>query len=200
MATMTSYPHRVSNWLDLATTDLDASKAFYGALFGWEYDTRAVDGPSDCVTAQRKGHNAAGMMQLSPEMAASGMPPVWSTYVNVDDLDATIEKIEAEGGLDPAAMPTVASADRSMPGTLELDVFSLSLNVGDPRERRDNARIVPWDVRAQHAHVQPRADTADGTNRRLHRHPRRANKPSTMPASPSTVRSNPAAPAPARSP
>jgi predicted enzyme related to lactoylglutathione lyase len=98
MATMTSYPHGVPNWLDLATPDPDASKAFYAALFGWEYDTQETDGPSDYVMARRKGHNAAGMMQLSPEMAASGMPPVWSTYVNVGDLDATIEKIEAEGG------------------------------------------------------------------------------------------------------
>ena len=36
-----------------------------------------------------------------------------------------------EGGFDPDAMPTVASSDPTLPGTLELGVFSLSLNVAD---------------------------------------------------------------------
>ena len=36
-----------------------------------------------------------------------------------------------EGGFDPDAMPSVASSDPSLPGTLELGVFSLSLNVAD---------------------------------------------------------------------
>ena len=36
-----------------------------------------------------------------------------------------------EGGFDPDAMPTVSSSDPTLPGTLELGVFSLSLNVAD---------------------------------------------------------------------
>ena len=38
---------------------------------------------------------------------------------------------EATGSFDPDAMPTVGAADPSLPGTLELGVFSLSLNVAD---------------------------------------------------------------------
>ena len=38
---------------------------------------------------------------------------------------------DGEGSFDPASMPTVPSADRSLPGTLELGAFSLSLNVAD---------------------------------------------------------------------
>jgi predicted enzyme related to lactoylglutathione lyase len=48
--------------------------------------------------ASRGGRAAAGVMQLSDEMAASGMPPVWTTYVNVDDLDETLRKVEDAGG------------------------------------------------------------------------------------------------------
>jgi catechol 2,3-dioxygenase-like lactoylglutathione lyase family enzyme len=36
-----------------------------------------------------------------------------------------------EGGFDPDAMPSIERSDPSLPGTLELGVFSLSLNVAD---------------------------------------------------------------------
>lgn len=36
-----------------------------------------------------------------------------------------------DGGFDPGALPTVAAADASLPGTLELGAFSLSLAVAD---------------------------------------------------------------------
>lgn len=36
-----------------------------------------------------------------------------------------------QGGFDPDSMPMVPSADSSLPGTVELGVFSMSLNVAD---------------------------------------------------------------------
>ena len=96
---MTSYPHGVPSWIDLATPDPSASKAFYADLFGWEYDDQPTDGGgADYTMARRHGQNAAGMMQLSAEMAASGMPPAWSTYVTVDDIDTTAAKVADAGG------------------------------------------------------------------------------------------------------
>lgn len=41
------------------------------------------------------------------------------------------EAVTDEGGFDPEALPTVAAADDSLPGTLELGAFSLSLAVAD---------------------------------------------------------------------
>lgn len=99
MTTMTAYAHGVPGWVDLATPDPAAAKAFYAELFGWDYTDEPTDQPGvDYTMARRDGRSAAGMMQLSPEMAAAGMPPVWTTYVNVDDLDATVEKVEGAGG------------------------------------------------------------------------------------------------------
>lgn len=98
MATMMSYPHGVPSWIDLATPDVPASKAFYAELFDWEYEDQPTDGPGDYTMARRDGQNVAGVMPLSDEMAASGMPPVWSTYVSVDDIDATLAKVEPAGG------------------------------------------------------------------------------------------------------
>ena len=99
MVAMTSYPHGVPSWTDLATPDPEASKAFYGELFGWTYDDQATDQPGTDYTMCTKGDAAAaGMMKLSDEMAAQGMPPVWTTYVSVDDLDATVAAVAPAGG------------------------------------------------------------------------------------------------------
>lgn len=99
MPTMTSYPNGVPSWVDLATPDPAASKEFYAALFGWEYDDQPTDQEgTDYTMALHHGHSAAGMMKLSPEMAASGMPPVWSTYVAVDDLEGAVAQVESAGG------------------------------------------------------------------------------------------------------
>ncbi|HYN35211.1 MAG TPA: VOC family protein [Ilumatobacteraceae bacterium] len=87
------------SWIDLATPDPDASKSFYAGLFGWEFDDQPTDQDGvDYTMAMRNGHNAAGLMRLTPEMASSGMPSVWSTYVSVDDLDAAVADVEPAGG------------------------------------------------------------------------------------------------------
>lgn len=99
MATMTSYPHGVPSWIDLMTTDVVAARAFYAALFDWEYDVEPTDQPGvDYTMAKRGERTAAGMMQISPEMAASGMPPMWNTYVTVDDVDAAVARVAPAGG------------------------------------------------------------------------------------------------------
>jgi len=61
MTTMQSYPNGVPSWIDLATPDPDASKAFYGELFGWTYEDEPTDQPgSDYTMARRDGRSAAG--------------------------------------------------------------------------------------------------------------------------------------------
>lgn len=99
MAEMSSYPEGVPSWVDLATPDPAAAKAFYGELFGWDYEDVPTGGPdNDYTMARKRGLEVAGMMRLSEQMAQSGMPPVWSSYVAVDDLDATVAKVAPAGG------------------------------------------------------------------------------------------------------
>jgi len=91
--------HGTFLWHELMTPDPAAAKAFYGALLGWQptdmemegftYTTFAVPGfPS----------GVAGMMQLTPEMAGQGLPPNWTGYIEVDDVDRTAGEYEANGG------------------------------------------------------------------------------------------------------
>lgn len=99
MTTVTSYPPGVPNWVDLATPDPAASKAFYGELLGWSYRDEPTDRPGVTYTmATKDGRAVAGMMQLSEEMAAAGMPPVWSCYVATDDVEGVAAKVADAGG------------------------------------------------------------------------------------------------------
>lgn len=98
MPTVSKYSHGTPSWIDLATPDPAAARGFYGSLFGWEYDEQPAGERGTYIMCNKGGAAAAGMMQLSPEMAAGGMPPVWSSYVSVDDLEAAVERVGANGG------------------------------------------------------------------------------------------------------
>ncbi len=98
MPTRTSYDHGVPSWVDLASTDLEAAKAFYGGLFDWVFEDYEPDPDAGYLLATRDGHRVAGLMQMPPDMAAGGMPSIWTTYIAVDDIDATAGKVEGAGG------------------------------------------------------------------------------------------------------
>lgn len=83
MPDVDSHPPGTPAWVDLGSADLDASRAFYGGLFGWE----APEGPPEAggyTMFHLRGRQVAGLGPLQ-----GGQPPSWSTYVYVADLDAT---------------------------------------------------------------------------------------------------------------
>ena len=97
MPTQTSYTHGSFSWIELATTDIAKAKLFYAELFGWTFDDQPV-GPNMTYTMVNVGsHRVAGMLQMGPEMAAN-MPPVWASYVTVENVDATAKLVAANGG------------------------------------------------------------------------------------------------------
>ncbi len=49
------------------------------------------------------GGFAGGVLGLTDEMRQHGARPIWLGYIGVDDVDATVSKIEAKGG--KALMP-----------------------------------------------------------------------------------------------
>jgi predicted enzyme related to lactoylglutathione lyase len=82
-------------WNELMTTDVAAARRFYGALFGWETEDYPGEGASYTLV-KVGGEPVGGLMALPPECA--GMPPGWSVYVTVEDVDATARQVEALGG------------------------------------------------------------------------------------------------------
>lgn len=98
MHVVTSYPNGIFSWVDLATTDPEAAKAFYASLFGWE----PLDLPTDMGTIytmlQIDGKNVAGLGPQSPDMQSQGVPPLWSSYIKHDNVDAVAARISEAGG------------------------------------------------------------------------------------------------------
>jgi len=93
MVSIDTHPNHTISWVDLAAKDVDEAVAFYQGLFGWNTFN---DGTTPYTIFQVGEAPVAGVMQISPEMA--GMPPVWSTYIAVENADATIEAVTAAGG------------------------------------------------------------------------------------------------------
>ncbi|MEU7185797.1 VOC family protein [Streptomyces sp. NPDC045369] len=85
-------PDGTPTWMELAVPDLDRAMDFYGALFGWTYETETMEGGRYAV-ALVGGQRAAGLMER-PDAAGGG----WTMYMAVDDCDGTAKRIADAGG------------------------------------------------------------------------------------------------------
>ena len=92
------YTHGIPSWVDLGTTDVEAAKKFYGALFGWTSEDQPTDMGMPYTMFSKNGKAVAGGSPLPPDMAEQGAPPMWNSYINVDSVDETISKVEDAGG------------------------------------------------------------------------------------------------------
>ena len=91
-------PEGTPIWYELMTGDPDASKAFYDNVIGWTIEARP-SGPMDYrMIDSGSGGQVGGVMRLTEEMIAGGAKPTWLFYIGVDDVDASIAKIQAAGG------------------------------------------------------------------------------------------------------
>ena len=79
-------------WNELMTRDYEGAKAFYGAVFGYEYD-EIGDGTNFQYSTIRRsdGEIVAGLGAMGAEVSAE-MAPQWTTYFNVVDADVTAAK------------------------------------------------------------------------------------------------------------
>jgi hypothetical protein len=85
-------------WNELITTDLDASKSFYKAVFGWDgEDMGPPGGPPAYTEWKLAGKSVGGMMAKNADMPAE-MPPNWGVYFAVADTDASVAKVQELGG------------------------------------------------------------------------------------------------------
>jgi hypothetical protein len=95
MSERTSYAPGTPSWVELSTPDMDAAVEFYSGLFGW--DVPPAENPEQTGgyrLAMKDGKPVAGMMPLMQE----GQPPAWTTYVSVEDADATTAAVKEAGG------------------------------------------------------------------------------------------------------
>ncbi|MEU3984846.1 VOC family protein [Streptomyces sp. NPDC026672] len=80
-------------WLDLGSPDTDASAAFYGAVFGWRFQSAGEDA-GGYGFFQQDGRTVAALGRLTEE----GARAAWTTYFHSPDAGATAEAVRAGGG------------------------------------------------------------------------------------------------------
>ncbi len=89
----TDYAPGSPDWLDLGTPDVEAAASFYGALFGWQFQSAGPEaGGYGMFTLEGKTVAAAGPLM---EQGASS---AWTTYFHTIDADATAKAVEQAGG------------------------------------------------------------------------------------------------------
>ncbi|MGX7679319.1 VOC family protein [Jatrophihabitans sp. DSM 45814] len=89
----TPWPAGTPCWVDVSAADISAARLFYEGLFGWQ----VVEGPPEFggySTATKGGHAVAG---LAPVMSED-QPVAWTTYLAVENADATAAAISENGG------------------------------------------------------------------------------------------------------
>jgi predicted enzyme related to lactoylglutathione lyase len=126
------------SWVDLGTPDIEASASFYGGLFGWDVpESENAEQTGGYRQAMLRGKPVAGMMPLMQE----GQPPAWSSYVSVEDADATAAKVTEAGGqvmaepmdvMDLGRMAVFADPTGAVFGIWQAGSFAGAGIVGDP--------------------------------------------------------------------
>jgi uncharacterized protein len=88
------------SWNELTTRDPDGSKAFYGAVFGWEAEDQPI-GPGTYTVWKLGGRPIGGMMPMLGDGRPTKLPPHWMVYFAVEDADATAERAAELGATVP---------------------------------------------------------------------------------------------------
>jgi uncharacterized protein len=96
MPTQTSYKQGTFSWVDLSTTDTAAAKKFYGELFGWSFDDQPAGPGMTYSMCKLDSKHVCALTTMGP--GKEGLPPHWSSYITVDDVDAVTKKAASSGG------------------------------------------------------------------------------------------------------
>jgi predicted enzyme related to lactoylglutathione lyase len=81
-------------WVDLASSDVEGAKAFYGGLFGWTVTDSAEPDAGGYCTFKQDGQTVAGVGPIQ----MGGQPTAWTTYVSTDNAEETAAMVEKAGG------------------------------------------------------------------------------------------------------
>ena len=81
--------HHTIDYIEISVRDVDAAKAFYGAAFGWAFN----DYGPEYAGIQGDGKEVGGLRRAT-EVSSGG--PLVMLYS--DDLDATVDAVNAAGG------------------------------------------------------------------------------------------------------
>jgi predicted enzyme related to lactoylglutathione lyase len=97
-------------WLDLAASDADRAKTFYGNLFGWSSREQPANGGS-FTRLRLCGRDVGSLYPLRQAQLDQGVPSHWTPYIRVDDVDDVVRRAAGLGGrviVQPFAVSNIA--------------------------------------------------------------------------------------------
>jgi uncharacterized protein len=95
MSERDGYEHGVPCWVDTWQEDPDMAASFYAGVFGWEVQKGTPPGTDTRYYVCRLRGSDVAAIGSPPR---PGMPPAWTTYVWVDDVDAVAASAVNAGG------------------------------------------------------------------------------------------------------
>lgn len=95
-------------WYELMTSDAEAATQFYQSVVGWDALRAPMPG-GDYTILSVDGVGVGGLMTLTEQACAMGVPPCWTGYVGVDDVDGYVTRVTSAGG-------TLMRAAEDIPG------------------------------------------------------------------------------------
>ena len=98
MYTVTKYPPGTFCWADNCSTDAEAARAFYVALFGWDAVEIPMGGDMSYTMFQLAGRDVAALYPMSPDAREAGQRSSWTSYVSVADIEGMARLVADHGG------------------------------------------------------------------------------------------------------
>jgi hypothetical protein len=92
MSIVTSHAPGSFCWIELATSDAAAARAFYTQLFGWTVNEIPMGEHGPYSIFQKNGRDVAAMYRDT-----RGIPPNWLSYVAVESADASAAQAKSLG-------------------------------------------------------------------------------------------------------
>jgi uncharacterized protein len=83
-------------WAELATRDLARAEAFYAGLFGWNMSDHHASPPGSYRIFGNGDGMLGGLLRMTEEWGP--IPSHWSIYIQVENVDAIVEKAHSLGG------------------------------------------------------------------------------------------------------
>lgn len=90
------YQHGVPCWIDTWQPDADSAVEFYKGVFGWQAEDTMPEGVDGRHYMCRLDGRDVAAIASRPEDASD--VTAWTTYVWVDDVEATVAKVTGAGG------------------------------------------------------------------------------------------------------
>ncbi len=97
-------------WHEVYGPSADAAIDFYTSALGFGTQDMDMGEMGTYRMLTRDGAPVAGVMGTAGIPDMEGVPPHWSTYISVDDLDARLEKCQSLGAtvvVPPIHVPTI---------------------------------------------------------------------------------------------